>query len=125
MNEWFKRDGQPTAFRRPHDQRDPADEGARARGQGSAPGQRVPEAGGLVFRTGEAGPPAEVLRDFIDTHRNALEVEPIRKVLQVAPSGYRRQAALVRKPHERCARAQRDGALIPAKQLVWQTNMQV
>lgn len=51
--------------------------------------------------------------------------EPICKGLHVAPSGYRRHAALLREPHRRCARAQRDDALMPAIQRVWQANMQV
>lgn len=45
--------------------------------------------------------------------------------MQVAPSGYRRHAALLREPHKRCARAQRDDALMSAIQRVWQANMQV
>ncbi|WP_159275352.1 IS3 family transposase [Variovorax boronicumulans] len=77
------------------------------------------------FGPGGARPPAEVLRDFIDKHRDTFGVEPICKVLQVAPSGYRRHAALLREPHKRCARAQRDDALMPAIQRVWQANMQV
>jgi putative transposase len=45
--------------------------------------------------------------------------------LQIAPSGYRRHAAQLREPHRRCARAQRDEALVPQIQRVWQANMQV
>jgi putative transposase len=45
--------------------------------------------------------------------------------LQVAPSGYRRHAALLREPHKRCARAQRDDALMPQIERVWRANMQV
>nr|WP_157634391.1 IS3 family transposase [Variovorax sp. Root318D1] len=77
------------------------------------------------FGPGGARPPAEVLRDFIDKHRATFGVEPICKVLQVAPSGYRRHAALLREPHRRCARARRDDALVPEIQRVWQANMQV
>jgi putative transposase len=65
------------------------------------------------------------LRDFIDEHRDTHGVEPICKILQVAPSGYRRHAALRREPHRRCARAQRDEALVPQIERVWQANMQV
>jgi putative transposase len=65
------------------------------------------------------------LRDFIDRHRDAHGVEPICKVLQIAPSGYRRHAACQRKPESRCARAKKDETLIPQIQQVWQTNMQV
>ena len=46
-------------------------------------------------------------------------------MLQIAPSGYRRHAALGRAPHKRCARAQRDDALVPQIQRVWQANLQV
>ena len=45
--------------------------------------------------------------------------------MQIAPSGYRRHAARVRDPSRRCARAQRDDALIPQVERVWQANLQV
>ncbi len=62
---------------------------------------------------------------FVDTHRHTHGVEPICAVLQVSPSGYRRYAAARREPHRRCARAQRDEALMPQIERVWQANMQV
>ncbi|WP_312304562.1 MULTISPECIES: IS3 family transposase [Comamonadaceae] len=77
------------------------------------------------FAPGGAGPPAQVLKDFIDQHRATFGVEPLCKVLQVAPSAYRRHAALLREPHKRCARAHRDEVLAPQIQRVWQANMQV
>ena len=46
-------------------------------------------------------------------------------MLQIAPSGYRRHAALAREPHRRCARAKRDALLLPEIERVWQGNMQV
>ena len=46
-------------------------------------------------------------------------------MLQIAPSGYRRHAAEQRNPVLRCARAQRDDALIPQIQRVWHANFQV
>lgn len=46
-------------------------------------------------------------------------------MLQVAPSGYRRHAALAREPHRRCARAKRDALLLPEIERVWQGNLQV
>jgi len=63
--------------------------------------------------------------DFIDQHRDVHGVEPICKVLQVAPSGYWRHAALRREPHRRCVRAIRDEALGPQIERVWNSNMQV
>jgi putative transposase len=67
----------------------------------------------------------QVLREFIDEHRGTHGVEPICKVLQIAPSGYRRHAALRRDPDKRCARARRDEALVPQIKQVWQANLQV
>ncbi|WP_374409539.1 IS3 family transposase [Hydrogenophaga sp.] len=77
------------------------------------------------FAPGGARPPAQVLKDFIDKHRDTFGVEPLCKVLQIAPSAYRRHAALLREPHRRCERALRDEQLMPQIQRVWQANMQV
>ncbi|MFL9861580.1 IS3 family transposase [Paraburkholderia madseniana] len=77
------------------------------------------------FGPGGARPPPEVLKAFIDQHRDAFGVEPICKVLRIAPSGYRRHAAQLRDPSRRCARAIRDERLRPEIQRVWQANMQV
>lgn len=63
--------------------------------------------------------------EFIDRHRATYGVEPICKVLQIAPSGYRRHAARQRNPQLRCARVKRDEALLPRISQVWQSNMQV
>ena len=52
-------------------------------------------------------------------------IEPICRVLQIAPSGYRRRAAQRRNPALRCQRAQRDEKLVPHVQRVWHANMQV
>ena len=65
------------------------------------------------------------MRAFIDQQRNVFGVEPLCKVLQVAPSAYWRHAALMREPHTRCTRAKRDEVLMPQIQRVWQANMQV
>ncbi|WXG51028.1 IS3 family transposase [Acidovorax temperans] len=77
------------------------------------------------FGPGGARPPTQVLKAFVDQQRNAFGVEPLCKVLQIAPSAYWRHAALVREPHKRCARAKRDELLMPQIQRVWQANMQV
>ena len=65
------------------------------------------------------------MSDFIDQHRQRHGVEPICRVLQIAPSGYRRHAAQQRDPTLRCARAQRDDALVPHIERVWHANLQV
>jgi transposase InsO family protein len=65
------------------------------------------------------------LREFIDRHRDRFGVESICRVLQVAPSGYRRHAARLRNPALLSARAQRDQVLEPQVERVWRDNMQV
>lgn len=65
------------------------------------------------------------MRGFIDQHRDTYGVEPICKVLQVAPSGYRRYVACQRNPSLRSVRARRDDGLMPQIERVWQANLQV
>lgn len=63
------------------------------------------------------------MRSFIDQHRTRFGVEPICKLLRVAPSADWRHAARQRDPSLR--RARRDAFLIPHIQRVWQANFQV
>lgn len=65
------------------------------------------------------------MRAFIDQYRHAYGVEPICRVMQVAPSGYWRYAAQQRNPELRCARVQRDDVLSVDIERVWQANLQV
>ena len=65
------------------------------------------------------------MRLFIDRHRERFGVEPICKLLRVAPSAYWRHAARQRDPALLSARARRDAFLIPHIQRVWQANFQV
>lgn len=62
---------------------------------------------------------------LVDEHRGVHRVEPIREVLQIAPSAYRRHAARVREPDLRSARSQRDVRLLPTIERVWNDNQQV
>ncbi|MFN2217219.1 MAG: IS3 family transposase [Anaerolineae bacterium] len=77
------------------------------------------------FRTGGARPQTEVVNAYIDQHRDAYGVEPICKVLQVAPSAYRRHAARRRNPELRSARTKRDERLVPHIERVWDANLRV
>ena len=65
------------------------------------------------------------MKAYIDRHRHIYGVEPICKVLQIAPSCYRRHAARKRNPELCSARAKHDEQLAPQIQRVWQANMQV
>jgi transposase InsO family protein len=62
---------------------------------------------------------------FIDQQRERFGVEPICKLLQVAPSGYWRHASRQRDPSLRSARARRDDFLMLQIQRVWLANFQV
>jgi putative transposase len=62
---------------------------------------------------------------FIDDHRATYGVEPICKVLPIAPSTYYAHAARRADPGKRSARAQRDATLRPAIRQVWEENFGV
>lgn len=66
-----------------------------------------------------------MMREFIDKHRDVHWDEPICKILQIAPSGYRRHAALRHDAERRCARAQREEALRPEIERIWNANLQL
>jgi len=66
-----------------------------------------------------------VIKAFVDEHRGQFGVEPICKVLQFAPSAYRRHAARQRDPALISRRAQRDSELKRHVRRVWDNNMQV
>jgi putative transposase len=62
---------------------------------------------------------------FIDHHREAYGVEPICKVLPIAPSTYYDHAAKRRDPSRRSARAKRDATLKVELRRVFDANFQV
>ena len=62
---------------------------------------------------------------FIDSYRTTHGVEPICKVLQIAPSGYWRHAQCQRQPQRCCKRIRRDAILSIEIQRLWHTNWQV
>jgi putative transposase len=62
---------------------------------------------------------------FIDDHRAAYGVEPICRVLPIAPSTYHAHAARRADPSKLSARARRDAALCEAIRRVWEANFRV
>ena len=62
---------------------------------------------------------------LVDEHRDVHGVEPMCRALQIAPSAYRRHAARLRDAQLLSARAQRDAALMPTIERVWNDNLQV
>lgn len=65
------------------------------------------------------------MKAFIDEHRGAYGVEPICKVMQIAPSTYWLHAKRKSQPELRPERAKRDDVLVGEVERVWQENMQV
>ncbi|MCT4334427.1 IS3 family transposase [Paracoccus sp. YLB-12] len=77
------------------------------------------------FCDGEARPPVEVMVDFIEAHRDAHGVEPICRVLPIAPSTYYDHLAKRANPARLSDRARRDAALRPEIERVWEENYKV
>ena len=62
---------------------------------------------------------------FIDAHRNTYGVEPICRVVPIAPSTYYTHAARRAKPERRSVRAQRDAGLRDRIEQVWHEHFRV
>ena len=78
-----------------------------------------------LFCPGGARPPVQAMIAFIDDHREAHGVEPICKVLPIAPSTYHAHVARRADPAKRSARAKRDAALKPEIRRVFDDNFRV
>ena len=65
------------------------------------------------------------MKAFIDEHRGAYGVEPICRVMQIAPSTYWLHAQRKAQPELRSERAKRDDVLVGEVERVWQENLQV
>lgn len=65
------------------------------------------------------------MKAFIDEHRGEFGVEPICKVLPIAPSTYYLHAARAKDPERLPARAKRDAELSPQIRKVWEDNFRV
>src|SRR5215470_20214929 len=100
-------------------------EGPGAREPRTAAGERDPAQGLSIFCPGGARPPSEAMIAFIDDHREAYGVEPICKVLPIAPSTYHAHIAQRIDASKRSARAQRDAELKIEVQRVFAENFGV
>ncbi|RWQ62011.1 IS3 family transposase [Mesorhizobium sp.] len=77
------------------------------------------------FCPGGARPPVQAMIAFIDDHREAHGVEPICKVLLIAPSTYHDHVAKRIDPSRLSARAKRDEALKDEVRRVFEANFRV
>src|SRR3712207_6790788 len=102
-----------------------ADQGAGAGEPRTAPGQRDPPEGVGVFCPGGARPPLEAMIAFIDGHREAYGVEPICRLLPIAPSTYHARAAQRVDPAKASPRARQDLVLMQQIRRVHEANFGV
>ncbi|MGA6998832.1 MAG: IS3 family transposase [Pseudolabrys sp.] len=77
------------------------------------------------FCDGGARPPVQAMIAFIDDHRGAHGVEPICKVLPIAPSTYHAHVAKRRDPAKLSARARQDATLKIEVRRVFDENFRV
>ncbi|WP_240113142.1 IS3 family transposase [Xanthomonas oryzae] len=77
------------------------------------------------FGPGGARPPLQTMTGFVAEHRDAHGVEPICRVLEIAPSTYYSHAAREAHPQARADRWWRDQALQAQVRRVWDENRQV
>ncbi|MGH8274441.1 MAG: IS3 family transposase [Gammaproteobacteria bacterium] len=74
------------------------------------------------FCPGGARPPKQAMKAFIDDHREAYGVEPICKVLPIAPSTYYEHVVRRTDPAKVPPRLQRDAELEKRIQRIWEEN---
>ncbi|RIX96850.1 IS3 family transposase [Aureimonas flava] len=77
------------------------------------------------FCPGGTRPPVQAMKAFIDAHRDAYGVEPICRVLPIAPSTYHKHAARQAAPSRLPARAKRDAVLKADVRRVFNENFGV
>ena len=63
--------------------------------------------------------------NFVKEHRGICGVEPICRVLQIAPSTFYAHLAIENDPGKASARAKRDIELRPEMKRVWEENLEV
>ena len=81
--------------------------------------------GVIVGRDFTARPPVQAMIAFIDDHRASSGVEPICRVLPIAPSTYHEHVAQRQDPDRLSARARRDQDLKPTIARVFAENFEV
>ncbi len=83
-----------------------------------------PQAATAAQRDG-ARPPVSEMIAFIKEHREVCGVEPICRVLQIAPSTFYAHLAVENDPDKASDRAKRDAELRPEMKRVWEENLKV
>src|SRR5689334_18112350 len=115
----------PGATARFDERRTRADQDAGAGEPRVTPSERDPAQGIGVFCDGGARPPVEAMIGFIDDNRATYGVEPICRVLPIAPSTYHARMAQRADPAKASARARRDVGLRAEIRRVFEGNFGV
>src|SRR3712207_1448687 len=102
-----------------------ADQGLGAGEPRTAPDQRDPPEGVGLFCPGGARPPLEAMIAFIDDHREVHGVEPICRLLPIAPSAYHARVAQRVDPAKASSRARQDLVLMEQIRRVHEANFGV
>src|SRR6185312_16005228 len=109
-----------------HDhRRSRTDQSAGAREPRVEAGERDPAQGERVFCPGGARPPMEAMISFVDAYRDKHGVEPICKVLAIAPSTYHAHVTRRARPEMAPVRVKRDTLLSAEIKRVFNENFQV
>jgi len=87
--------------------------------------ERDPRQGQRVFCPGGARPPVQAMTAFIDEHRDVYGVEPICRLLEIAPSTHHDHCARRADPDLRSNRSPRKAALCPETSRIGQGNFGV
>ncbi|WP_413786546.1 IS3 family transposase [Psychrobacter sp. HII-4] len=74
------------------------------------------------FRPGGARPQTQVMVDFIEDHKQQYGVEPICRVLPIAPSTYYRAKELEENPEKRSQRSQHDDFYLNEIKRIWKNS---
>ena len=75
-----------------------------------------------LFSPGGARPPTQVMVKFIDDEKEKYEVEPICRILPIAPSTYYRIKDEQDNPEKQCRRKQSDKHLMAQIKQIWQAS---
>src|SRR3984957_8471334 len=100
-------------------------EGSGTREPRASAGQRDPAQGQRLFCPGGARPPMEAMISFVDAYRDDHGVEPICRVLAIAPSTYHAHVARRAVPEMAPARVRRDAELCVVIRRVFDENFRV
>jgi transposase InsO family protein/transposase-like protein len=125
LNEWVKKAEVDAGQRGGMTTEQAEKEGPGTRGSRVEAGQRDPLQGVRIFCAGGARPPIQTMIRFVEDHRADHGVEPICRVLPIAPATFYDHLAKRADPSRLSDRAKRDEDLKPEIERVFEENFSV